>query len=159
MRRSRNAPLLLLPALLTACLAPELGPEPSVGNPPAERAASVVAANEPQVSGNSGVTPPVTLVFSSIEGAQGERARATFAPVARPLQECRMGTGGGLVRVQIQSGEGRTRYSVLPGSTIDGPRSRCVLETLSTVNVDDMQSRSSPSNRPSGFTGQLVIEF
>jgi hypothetical protein len=158
---SMRCPTLLLPALslLAACSIPEAGPPAVPRNPPPERAVTAVAADEPPISGNSNaVTQPSGVFIESVEGAEVARARATFAPVVRSVQECRPGSGG-VLRVQIRSAGEQTRYTLLPGSTLGPLGGRCALEVLSTVNLADVQSRASPSNRPTGFTALIRIEW
>lgn len=97
------------------------------------------------------------MVLEPIEGAEAARARAVFASVERRVAECHQ--GGGVVRLRFMSRGGNARYSIAADTTLDGHARRCVLETLSTVEIEGISGDASPSARPSGFSALLRIEW
>jgi hypothetical protein len=99
---------------------------------------------------------PITMILQPIEGAEAARMRAVFAPVERRLAACH--PGGGVVRLRLVSRGANARYSIEADTTLDGHARRCVLETLSAVEIQGI-SDASPSARPSGFSALLRIEW
>jgi len=63
------------------------------------------------------------------------------------------------VQVSVERHEGETRIAIRPGRSLRVEQRRCVLEALSTVDIDDLQSRASPSERASGFAVTLRVEW
>jgi hypothetical protein len=99
----------------------------------------------------------VAFVFQEIEGAEAARTRAVFAPIEARVSECRPGKG--VVHVRLVSKRGQTSYSVEPKTSLVGYERRCVLETLSTVELEGISGDASPSARPPGFTALFSIEW
>ncbi len=124
--------------------------------PPAapERAGFVPPRPGPIVS----TWPAPVLVFEEASGAQAARAGAVFAPARRALGECHAGTGA-VVRLRLASEGGRARYTIEPATTLDAAQRRCVLEALSTVDVEGISGDASPSARPSGFSALIRLEW
>jgi hypothetical protein len=164
----------LLTVTLAACTppggpprAPEPSGEGSAQEPPTASAqqglssAGSPAASSPKNAGASQTTAPGALLpVVGIEDPAGELSKApdaAFAPLRDRMRECAAGRSG-VVRVRIKNEKNRTSMDIEPGSSVDGSN-RCVLEALSTVDVDDALSRSSPSNRASGFTSVVRIEW
>jgi hypothetical protein len=98
------------------------------------------------------------LVLEKVEGAEPARARAIFAPVPRAIRECHPGSGG-VIRMTLTAADGRAEYKVEPATSL-GPRARrCVLEALSTVEIEGISGDASPSARPPGFTALFRFEW
>lgn len=157
-RRSalRAAPLALLGALVSGCFSvmdehrtlilPE--PEPIATAPPGPSAPA---------------NPAPSVVFEDLSGAEAARAHAAFAPLRDRLAECRPGTGG-VVRLRVVKRGPRAEYAFDATTTLDPRRRTCVLEALSTVDLDGPALEgsaftASPSARPPGFTGHVRIEW
>jgi hypothetical protein len=104
------------------------------------------------------VHPDPVLSFETIQGAEAERTRAAFAPVTKALSQCNAGAGG-VIRLKLVAGDGKANYAVHPSTSLDPRARRCVLETLSTVDIDGIWSGGSPSEKPSGFTTQFRVEW
>jgi hypothetical protein len=106
--------------------------------------------------------PPPLVPRVSIEGEKGERmeaAQAAFEPARERMKECVPGKKG-VLQVRIRTGPTRTSMDVEPSSSLGGSTSRCVLETLSTIDVDEALNRGSPSDRPqSGYSSMMRIEW
>src|SRR4051794_9639607 len=92
--------------------------------------------------------PPAEFVVEQSEGAEAARVHAALAPVQRAVSECHSGTGGA-IRLRVVSGPEGTRLHVEPSYSLDPRERRCVLEALSTIDVDGVLSDPSPSTRPS----------
>jgi hypothetical protein len=176
----RRSAALLSCALLTVTLAactppggPPRAPEPSgegaVQDPQTASAqqglssAGSPGASSPANAGGGAdpaTAPGALLPVVGLEDPAGELSKApdaAFAPLRDRMRECAAGRSG-VVRVRIKNEKNRTSMDIEPGSSVDGSN-RCVLEALSTVDVDDALSRSSPSNRASGFTSVVRIEW
>ena len=102
--------------------------------------------------------PAPVLVFEKVEGVQAARASAAFAPARRGLGECHAGTGG-VLRLRLAAEGGRAHYTIEPATTLGPAERRCVLEALSTVDVEGISGDASPSARPSGFTALIRLEW
>lgn len=97
------------------------------------------------------------LFFDHIEGAEPARARAAFAPMSAKVTECH--PGGGVIRLRLTAAPGTSRYVVEPDTTLDGHARRCILETLSTVEIEGISGDPSPSARPSGMSALFRFEW
>jgi hypothetical protein len=97
-----------------------------------------------------------------VEDASGKPKKGpdeALAPVRQQMKEC-VGGKTGVVRVRITSAKNRTSMDIEPGSPLSDASHRCVLETLSTIDVDGVLSQGSPSDRPpAGFTSVLRVEW
>jgi hypothetical protein len=110
------------------------------------------------LSGRAAGSPPPALVVETIEGAEAARANATFASARAALGECRPGTGG-VLRLRLSAADGKVHYAVEPGTAIGPQTRRCVLEALSTVDVERVSGDASPSARALGFTALIRVEW
>ena len=63
------------------------------------------------------------------------------------------------MRLRMMSRPGSVRYSIDADTMLDGHARRCVLETLSTVEIQGISGDASPSARPSGFSALFRIEW
>jgi hypothetical protein len=148
------------PVLLAALLA---GCGSGMDAPVAPVAPAAVAAAAPRPAPTETpftyVHPSPVLFFETIEGAEATRTHAAFAPVTQALSQCRTPGTGGVIRLKLVAGEGKAHYAVHPSTSIDPQARRCVLETLSTVDIDGIWSNGSPSERPPGFTTQFRVEW
>lgn len=154
LRASLGLLVVLAPALAgcsattdpVAPAAPVAPPPPPVTSRPAVPAAPMY------------VHPVPVLTLEALEGAETARARAAFAPVPATVRECQAGTGQ-ILRLRLVAGEGRAHYSVDPATSLGPQVRRCVLEALSTVDIEGISGDPSPSARPPGFTAQLKLEW
>jgi hypothetical protein len=149
------APALLVAALIaggvSACAAETPAPAAPAAAPEAPKPA-------PQEVPFTYVHPDPVLFFETIEGAEATRTHAAFAPVTKALNQCRPGTGG-VIRLKLVAGADKSHYDVHPSTSLDPTARRCVLETLSTVDIDGIWSNGSPSEKPPGFTTQFRVEW
>jgi len=102
--------------------------------------------------------PAPVLVLEKVDGAQAARAGAVFAPAQKALGECHA-RAGAVVRLRLASEGGRAHYAIEPATMLNPAERRCVLEALSTVDMDGISGDASPSARPSGFTALVRIEW
>ena len=117
--------------------------------------------------------PESTQVMESEVPAEGPRvevqridrgsevaARREFGAVANQLRGC-PNESPLPVRVRVVREGDHTRITFLgPVPDTLGPEARrCVLDAMSTVHLDDVRAQGSPSDRPSGFTADLVISW
>jgi hypothetical protein len=153
--RFNTSPACLLCAVLAVPLAACGGPVEEAPPPAApERAPFVVPRPGPVVS----TWPAPVLVFEKIEGVPETRAHAAFAPARKALGECRPGQGG-VVRLRLATAGSQAQYVVEPATTLGPAARRCVLEALSTVDVEGISGDASPSAKPSGFTALIRLEW
>lgn len=112
----------------------------------------------------SSVAPPETVLgprvqIGEVKGRNEDFAKALFAPARTQLAECARG-GGGTIQIRITSSDsGSTSMDVVPGASIDTKMRRCVLEALSTIDVPDQLSQTSPSSRPGGFSSLVTVQW
>jgi hypothetical protein len=100
----------------------------------------------------------VRFEVAGIEGAEAAQTHAAFASVKDRLAACRR--GGGVIRLRLVAGPGRALYSVEPDTTLDPRARRCVMETLSTVEVDGLGAGDpNRTGQPSGFSALFRIEW
>jgi hypothetical protein len=64
-----------------------------------------------------------------------------------------------VIRLTLTAANGKAAYAVEPATTLAPRARRCVLEALSTVDIEGISGDASPSARPSGFTAQLRLEW
>jgi hypothetical protein len=152
MTRFSPSPARLLATLLFAPI-PACLSTTEVPLPPAR------AELAPPRPGPTASTPPApVLVLEEVDGAQPARTSAVLAPAQKALGECHAGTGA-VVRLRLASEGGRAHYAIEPATTLSSAERRCVLEALSTVDVDGISGDASPSARPSGFTALIRLEW
>ncbi|MFO0761768.1 MAG: hypothetical protein U0359_35320 [Byssovorax sp.] len=157
MNRSLGLPLFLATLLAACSSAP--APAPSPPSPPGPSPENDPGPPEPRpLASAAAPKPPPSLMFEGVQGANAARANAVFAPIRAQLAECSPQNRGSIL-VGIENRAGSTKMHVAPGSTVDPKRMRCALEVLSTVDPDAVLDRQSPIDRPSGFTGQIRIEW
>ncbi|HRI63079.1 MAG TPA: hypothetical protein PK156_02545 [Polyangium sp.] len=109
-------------------------------------------------------TPAGALVprasVETVEPGQEALAAAILSASKSSLVECRGNSGGGTLRVKIVSTTSAEKITIDSDSKIDDKVRHCVLEALSTLDVPDTLSNSSPSSRPSqGFTSIIAINW
>ena len=148
-------PVVSRPAELPA--GPAEAPEPVA--PTAPRAATDAprsAVAQGPVPGNG---PIPSVLVEDVRGSNIDYAREVFAPTQKNIKkECLAGTTGA-IRVRIKADNDTTKMLVEPGSSLDGASRKCVLEALSTVDIDEILSRTSPSDRASGFSSVIKVEW
>ena len=99
-----------------------------------------------------------SIRVETAEGVTADEARTALDPFRTRVLEC-MPNQSGAIRVRIvRTGDG-IRMTIQPGTSLNPLTQRCILETLSTLNYDEAWSRSSPADRPAGFSTLLRIEF
>jgi hypothetical protein len=85
-----------------------------------------------------------------VEGEQGQpltSAQSAMETARSQLAECTPNSGG-ILHVRIRTGPTRTSMEVDPKSSVSGATSQCVLQALSTIDVDEALNQGSPSDRP-----------
>jgi len=88
-------------------------------------------------------------------------APSLMEPVRTRVEHCRTTAGGKLlIRVQRAPG-GKLAFDVAPGSSLDPTERKCVLEALSTLDIDESSTAwaGGLNVRPTGFTSLLTIEW
>ena len=95
-------------------------------------------------------------MFDRVDGAEAARAHAAFAPLTTRLAECH--PGGGVIRLRLVTSRAGSRFTVEPETTLDGRAQRCVLETLSVIEMEGFSGDASAA-RPTGFSALLRIEW
>ena len=85
---------------------------------------------------------------------------ALIEPVRTRVEHCRA-TGGGKLLVRVQkTAAGKLAFDVAPGSSLDPTEKRCVLEALSSLDIDESSTAWAGLHvRPTGFTSLLTIEW
>jgi hypothetical protein len=156
--RSKGERLLRLIALLGGAALAASGCKPL---PPTEGPADPAHAKEPgdAVQGQPASSPARSQAPEaaakvgprlSVQGEQGEpltSAQSAFEAARAQLGECSPNQRG-VLQVRIRTGPTRTAMEVDPTSSVGGATSQCVLQTLSTIDVDDALNQGSPSDRP-----------
>jgi len=137
---------------LSACFV-TLDPKPS-----AKPIVSIAPSAPGVVAPRSDVERAPVLTLETPEGPEAENARVVLAPVPTRVRECRAGPGQ-FLRLRLVAGSGKAHYSMDPTTSLDPQLRRCVLEALSTVDIDAISGDASPSARPSGFTAQFRLEW
>ncbi|WP_235880104.1 hypothetical protein [Polyangium aurulentum] len=160
--------LALVCAALAGCTPPQSPkpaplPGPVATTPesaPATGPSEPAPAASPQADGlRPGALAPRVSV-AEVQGADDALANSIVAPSKAPMDACRANAGGGLVRIRISGDQRSTSMAVEPGSSVDGRTRRCVLEALSTIDVPDTLSQTSPSSRPSkGFSSVITVQW
>jgi hypothetical protein len=140
--------------------APEAAPSPALApNAPAHAHGHEHAAGEHAKGLRPGALAPRVSV-GEVQGGDAALAQAIVAPSKAPMSECRANAGGGLVRIRIAGDRKSASMAVEPGSSVDEKTRHCVLEALSTIDVPDTLSQSSPSQRPSkGFSSTITVQW
>jgi hypothetical protein len=105
---------------------------------------------------------PVALhcrfTVTEAKGCRAGDIAALFESTRAHVEGCRGATGKLVVRVYEE--EGKLKFHIEPGSSLDATQSRCVLEALTTVAEDGAPGLSTgPSLRPTGFSSLLTIEW
>ena len=127
-------------------------------------AASASASASPSASPVGDGIPKFALAPRvDIEGAepgQESLARAILTAAKIPMKECKPGGGGGTMRIRLKS-DARSAYFVVDaGSSLDEAVRNCVLEALSTIDIPDTLSQSSPSSAaPKGFSSVITVQY
>lgn len=128
-----------------------LPPEPREAPKPPQS-----AVEKGPVPGNG---PIPSVLVEDVRGSNIDYAREVFAPTQKNIRkECLAGSTGA-IRVRIKSDKDTTKMLIEPGSSLDGASRKCVLEALSTVDIDEILSRGSPSDRASGFSSVIKVEW
>lgn len=104
------------------------------------------------------IVPRATV--EQVEPGQEALAQAIVAASKPSLQECRGNSGGGTLRLRIVSSQSSARITIDSDTKISERVRHCVMEALSTLDVPDTLSQSSPSMRPSaGFTSIIAVNW
>jgi hypothetical protein len=118
------------------------------------------ASPSPQADGLRPGTLAPRLTVGEVQGGDAALAQSIVAPSKAPMSECRANAGGGLVRIRISGDRSSASMAVEPGSSVDHKTRHCVLEALSTIDVPDTLSQTSPSSRPSkGFSSLVTVQW
>lgn len=106
------------------------------------------------------LAPRCRLTVTGAEGCAPHDVESLIEPVRPRIEHCRARAGGKLlVRVHRAPG-GKLAFDVEPGSSLDPTEKKCVLEALSTLDVDEASTAWTGLNvKPTGFTSLLTIEW
>ncbi|MDI1447048.1 hypothetical protein [Polyangium sp. 6x1] len=151
---------------LAACAEIEAAPPPLHPRGSASSDATVAAADPappkpaaPAEGARNEALAPRIGVEGVADGHQA-LADAIVSASKTPMAECRANGGGGTVRIRVAGNHTSASFAVDPGSTADDKMRHCVLEALSTLDVPDTLSQSSPSSRPSsGFSSIITVQW
>ncbi len=159
-----SLPVVLL--LVAGCH--QLEPPPPPLRPRSTGASANAAAASPSTKAHdhdhdhgpaAGAIVPRILV-EQVEPGQEALAQAIVAAAKPSLDDCRAIAGGGLLRLTIVSSKSREQITIDPSSTVSAEVRHCVLEALSSLDVPDTLSQSSPSSRPSsGFSSIFTVAW
>lgn len=157
---------LALLAVLGGChteeIEPHAAPSPSIPAPDVPRANRMLPVNggadqngQPK-AGPQREEPSVSL--DQVDGADLARTRTAFASVPGRVKQCAPGARGTL-SVRVTYSEDHTKLSVETPGPLDREARHCVLENLSVVDYDGVLPQRNPSDRPSGFSALVHIEW
>ncbi len=110
-------------------------------------------------AGPTEVPGTVHLWVTEANGVPPALVAQAYQAAREPLQSCQQ-SGGGKVNVRITRQEGRFHLSVEPGASLDPSARHCVLEALSTVELEDTAGNvGGPAIKPSGFTSLITVSW
>lgn len=170
---SRSSLLLALLFSLSACQHHQIEPAPPPLNPGDHKSdtnadsASAKANALPDEhadhaheheSPTGAIVPRATV--EQVEPGQEALAQAILAASKPSLAECRANGGGGTIRLRVVSTKTAAKITVDSDTSMNDKVRHCVLEALSTIDVPDTLSQSSPSMRPSaGFSSIIAVNW
>lgn len=102
------------------------------------------------------------IVVNHAVGRSPAELGRIFAPAQDRVTECaKAGTGGTLLVDVNRAATGSTKLSVRPGASIGPNERRCVLEALSTMEIDDeVNQNRNPGPTPlSGFSSVVTVTW
>jgi hypothetical protein len=122
--------------------------------------APIGGGNVATLAGPPAPAPRCRLTVSDSVGCTTGDVETLIAPARPRLERCR-NTAGGKIRVRVHSiGGGKLAFDVEPDSSLDPTEKRCVLDSLSTLGIDESSTAWTGLNvRPTGFTSLLTIEW
>lgn len=139
--------------------APTSAPAPS-GDAASSVGAAAPAPTSPASSAALPASTPRSLkapvyMIGNIKGRSTDQLGRMFAPTQERVAQCVPGTSG-VVRITVESRGSYTLFTIDPNVALDVDQRRCILEALSTLNLDD-----DPTKRlgPPGFTSQVMISW
>jgi hypothetical protein len=101
----------------------------------------------------------IQLTVAETNGLSPALVTRAYEAAREPLRVCQQ-AGGGKVNVRIARGEGRFHLDVEPGASLDPTARHCVLEALSTVELEDTAGNmGGPTVKPSGFTSLITVSW
>jgi hypothetical protein len=131
-------------------------PDMTVQSTPAKAPEHVLG--RPATDSPSEDLPSPRLVVEHVEAADKRQVQRVFSAAAAHIKECSPHNAT-ILHVRLQGDDAAVRITLEPGLGVNAELRRCVLEALSTVDVDDLASRATLSNRASGFTALLRVEW
>jgi hypothetical protein len=136
-----------------ACVA---APPPKPPEPPPT---VILKATTPPDVGSTKPRDAVHLEVTEATGLSPALMTQVYQAAREPLQGCRQ-SGGGKVNVRITREGGVLHLSVEPGASLDPTARHCVLEALSTVDLEETGGNvGGPTVRPSGFTSRISVSW
>jgi hypothetical protein len=118
---------------------------------------TMTAADE---TADATVAPRCKLTASGAEGCEPRDVESLVEPVRPRIEHCRARAGGKLVVRVRKAPSGKLAFDVEPGSSLDPAETKCVLEALSTLDIDEASTAWTGLNvTPTGFTSLLTIEW
>jgi len=131
-------------------------PEPlSAAAPPAATAEPSVRFQPAPIVG-APIGPETSVRIESLEGMDRERANAAFARAGAAVREC--AGAGTVVHVRMSSDGSVRKVELGPESTLDAMNKKCVVDALSTIDLDD-PSTGEHLRTPSRFAAQFVLAW
>lgn len=114
----------------------------------------VTAADQPRATPNV-LRAPVYVIARTSGGRTPDELGRIFAPTQERVQQCVQGPTG-VVRITVETKGGRTLFTIEPDTTLTDTARRCILEALSTLDLDN-----DPSKRlgPEGWTSHVIIQW
>lgn len=94
-------------------------------------------------------------MIGNIRGRSSDQLGKMFAPTQERVGQCVPGTSGS-IRITVESKGSYTLFTIDPNVALDVEQRRCILEALSTLNLDD-----DPTKRlgPPNFASQVMISW
>jgi hypothetical protein len=101
----------------------------------------------------------VHLEVKSDSGGLDLSSNAAYQAARPNLEHCHPGTAGKL-EVRLTKQDRSTQLRIQPGASLDPTEGHCVLEALSTVDLDETAGKvGGPAVKPSGFTSHITISW
>jgi hypothetical protein len=123
---------------------------------------ALVDASVPSASAlpsEAGAGGRVQVVVKRAAGALDTESSAAFQAAGPHLEHCHPGNAG-KVEVRITKQDRATHLHIEPGASLDPVEGHCVLEALSTVDLEETGGNvGGPAVKPSGFTSLITISW
>ncbi len=148
---------LLIGVGLAACL--PLGPtkEPSAPSPAAESQGAMQGAAEAPLEGSG--RGSAVVVLEEVQGSSSDQLGGIVGPAHDKLEECGPPGQRGVLTLHLSGRPEGTSIELEPASKLSKEGRRCVLETLSTIDVDQLFDCTGNLPRPSNFSTLIQVRW